>query len=107
MTATHPSRLSRRDLIKDLGTVLPDQGIKLIVYVTGDAIQNDDYARTQLCGPAQAMGERNATYQANWLKVVKTWAQQWGTDVDARRSSDPRLAPLQTVPTPGLPVPTT
>ena len=85
--APHPSLLSQRDLIKDLGPALHAAGIRLMVYVTSDPIINDTYARQMLAGgcgqPAQAgRTEPNAIYQANWLKVVKTWAQQWGTDVD-------------------------
>ncbi len=81
-TADHPSRLSQRDLIKELGPALHKEGIKLIVYITDDAIQRDDYARKKLGGDSQEPAAPNATYQENWLKVAKTWAQQWGTDVD-------------------------
>ncbi|GAA0928919.1 MULTISPECIES: ricin-type beta-trefoil lectin domain protein [Streptomyces violaceusniger group] len=81
-TADHASRLSQRDLIKELGPALHKEGIKLIVYLTDDPIARDDYARKKLGGDSQATGEPNATYQENWLKVVKTWSQQWGTDVD-------------------------
>ncbi|GAB3976413.1 hypothetical protein GCM10029978_063230 [Actinoallomurus acanthiterrae] len=81
-TADHPSRLSRRDLIKDLGSAMHQAGLKLIVYITDDAIMRDDYARHQLGGADQGWGAPNATYQANWLNVVKTWAQQWGSNVD-------------------------
>ncbi|GAA1168742.1 RICIN domain-containing protein [Streptomyces rhizosphaericus] len=80
--ADRPSRLSKRDLIKELGPALHKEDIKLIVYMTDDAIQRDDYARKKLGGDSQGWGAPNATYQENWLKVVKTWSQQWGTDVD-------------------------
>ncbi|GAA1169177.1 ricin-type beta-trefoil lectin domain protein [Streptomyces rhizosphaericus] len=81
-TADHPSRLSKRDLIKELGAALHKEGIRLLVYTTDDAIQRDDYARKKLGGDSQEAGAPNATYQENWLKVMKTWSQQWGTDVD-------------------------
>ncbi|WP_309115205.1 discoidin domain-containing protein [Saccharothrix sp.] len=81
-TQSHPSRLSRRDLVKELGAALHQAGIKFIVYLTSDAVQRDDYARQQLGGPSQGWGAPNTTYQANWLNVVNTWSQQWGTDVD-------------------------
>lgn len=81
-TPDHPSRLAKRDLIKELGQALHKEGIKLIVYVTADAVAYDDYARQKLGGSAQGKGEPNADYQRNWLKVVETWSKQWGTDVD-------------------------
>lgn len=83
----HPSLLSQRDLIKELGLALHNAGIKLIVYITADPVINDSYARQMLAGgcdqPAQAAhAAPNSTYQANWLKVVQAWSQQWGTAVD-------------------------
>ncbi|WP_205303892.1 galactose-binding domain-containing protein, partial [Nonomuraea montanisoli] len=81
-TAEHPSRLSRRDLIKELGAALHQAGLKFIVYITADPIARDEYARHKLGGDGQNPGAPNATYQANWLNVANTWAQQWGANVD-------------------------
>ncbi|WP_223863506.1 hypothetical protein [Streptomyces sp. 5-10] len=80
--------LTQRDLIKDLGNALHAAGLKLIVYTTSDQLQynhrtqNDALLRALGGDPAHKTDPPNATYQANWNNVIRTWAQQWGTSVD-------------------------
>ncbi|NUW35618.1 ricin-type beta-trefoil lectin domain protein [Nonomuraea sp. SMC257] len=83
-TAEHPSRLSNRDLVKDLATAAHAAGLKFIVYVPLDAPRIDTYATTKLGGDPDADfgGVRNAAFQNNWTKVIKQWSQQWGTLID-------------------------
>jgi hypothetical protein len=79
-TPEYPGKRSRRDLIKDLGSALHAAGIRLVVYLTGDAIGHDDHLLDRLGG----RGAVNASdrYQANWLRAVECWSRQWGSLVD-------------------------
>ena len=77
-TQSHPSRLSHRDLIKDLGQALLGTGIKLSVYVPCDAPRYDTYATSRLGGNIGS-----PTFEQNWPKVIKQWSGQWGTLVSS------------------------
>ncbi|MFI6324786.1 ricin-type beta-trefoil lectin domain protein [Nonomuraea sp. NPDC050556] len=86
-TPTHPSRLSDRDLIKELGDAAHKAGIKFIVYVPLDASPRTDadrYAAEKLGGDPQDYwgGMYKPTFQNNWVNVIKSWSQQWGESVD-------------------------
>ncbi|MEV6013287.1 alpha-L-fucosidase [Streptomyces sp. NPDC051976] len=76
------SLLSHRDLIKDLGTALHAAGLKFMVYITADEIHHNNYVMTKLGGTAADNFTPNPTYQQNWLNIIRTWSQQWGTAVD-------------------------
>ncbi|WP_433304551.1 ricin-type beta-trefoil lectin domain protein [Actinoplanes sp. CA-030573] len=79
----HPSRLSTRDLIADMGTALHANGLKFIVYVNLDGPSLDPWAWDHLGGDPKTRGIPTApAYQKNWINVLKEWATRWGDKVD-------------------------
>ncbi|MCX7917303.1 MAG: hypothetical protein N2589_04160, partial [bacterium] len=81
------SRLSKRDLIKDLGEELAEKDIKLIVYLPSHAPSNDIYAVERLkCTPVwdgfrwglkygtykieEGIDERLTEFQKNWESII-------------------------------------
>ncbi|KAJ6436877.1 ricin-type beta-trefoil lectin domain protein [Purpureocillium lavendulum] len=81
-TDIHPSRLTKRDLISDMGSALHNAGLKFIVYAPIDTPCRDDYARTKLDGPQCDGAPSSSTYQQNWIRILTQWSRQWGTKVD-------------------------
>ncbi|MFF7995850.1 ricin-type beta-trefoil lectin domain protein [Kitasatospora xanthocidica] len=105
-TADHPSRLSTRDLIADMGTALHNAGLKFIVYAPADTPNRDDYARRMLGGPQPDGTPNSSVYQQNWIRILTTWSSQWGTRVDGYWADgtfrDPGIASTQPTPYPDL-----
>jgi alpha-L-fucosidase len=93
-----PSRLSRRDLVGELGAALKAEGIRLIAYLPSHAPAHDRQAIEGLaCTPRWDAGkwgyhkrcyavqadtdERLTNFQRNWEAVVAEWSQRWGGNV--------------------------
>jgi len=93
-----PSRLSRRDLVADLGTALKTVNIPLMVYLPSHAPALDPEAVKGLgCTPtwdascwqlrpgtytvAEGTDERLSRFQRNWEAVIREWSQRWGDRV--------------------------
>ena len=91
------SRLSKRDLIKELGEELNEKNIKLIVYLPSHAPSNDIEAVIKLkCTPiwedggakwglkkekfkiVDGVDERLTEFQKNWEKIIGEWSERWG-----------------------------
>lgn len=89
-----PSRLTKRDLIKDLGEVLAEKGIKLIAYLPSHAPSKDIYAMEKLkCTPEwdcrawsvveeykvqEGVDDRLTQFQKNWESIISEWSERWG-----------------------------
>jgi len=83
-----PSRCSRRDLIRDLYTVLNPKGIKLLVYLPSGAPDRDKLAVEKLGWKSgykedgkERTGERLAEFQLRWEAVIREWSLRWGKGV--------------------------
>jgi len=91
------SRLSKRDLIKELGEELNSKNIKLIAYLPSHAPSRDIYAVERLkCTPIWEDGgirwglkkeeykfragvdERLSEFQRNWENIIIEWSKRWG-----------------------------
>ncbi len=84
-TDAHPSRISQRDLIKDLATAAHAKGLKFMAYIPLDPPRNDAYAAGKLGADPNNHddgGVHNADFQKKWLEVAKYWAQEWGPLID-------------------------
>jgi hypothetical protein len=79
VTGIAPSKLSRRDLIADLGLALSRRGIKLMVYLPSGAPAGDAAARTAL--QWQNGPNRNAEFQKKWEAIIREWSLRWGDKV--------------------------
>lgn len=89
-----PSRLSKRDLIKDLGEELASKDIKLIVYLPSGAPMNDKLAVEKLKwypvwdkfikelfekrSIKIETDERLCEFQIKWESVIREWSKRWG-----------------------------
>ncbi|MCM8830442.1 MAG: hypothetical protein NC824_05535 [Candidatus Omnitrophica bacterium] len=90
-----PSRLSKRDLIKDLGEELGEKDIRLITYLPSQAPLNDIYALEKLkCTPIwkgpkwglrddqykvqEGVDERLTDFQIYWESIIREWSKRWG-----------------------------
>ena len=79
----HPSKCARRDLVADIGRMLREQGIRLIVYVPSGAPEADPQARERLqWAPAHPTPgvtvERQAEFQRMWERILREWSLRWG-----------------------------
>lgn len=85
------SRLSKRDLIYEIGKKLYENGIKLIAYLPSHAPINDIYAVEKLkCTPkdkrwglkgykiTEDVDEKLSEFQKNWENIIKEWGERWG-----------------------------
>jgi hypothetical protein len=74
-----PSKCSSRDLISDLYKALNPRGIKLMVYLTAGAPNEDKTAVSKLewtNGPY-----RNQAFQIKWENFIREWSLRWGNKV--------------------------
>ncbi len=79
LTGITPSKLSRRDLVAELGAALAKRGIRLMAYLPSGAPAGDRVAREALKwenGP-----HRNAEFQRNWEAIIREWSLRWGPRV--------------------------
>ena len=93
-----PSRLSRRDLVADLGKALATAGIPLLVYLPSHAPAYDPVAVEGLaCTPSwdasawslkpgtyrvvPGTDERLSVFQRNWEAIMREWSERWGQSV--------------------------
>ncbi|MGC8977361.1 MAG: hypothetical protein ACP5OB_07040 [Candidatus Ratteibacteria bacterium] len=91
------SRLSKRDLIKELGEELAENDIKLIAYLPSHAPSADIYAVERLkCTPIwedggarwglkkekykiqEGVDSRLTEFQKNWERIISEWSERWG-----------------------------
>lgn len=88
------SRLSKRDLIKDLGEELNSKDIKLIVYLPSGAPKNDTLAVKKFKwypvwdkfiretfekrNIKIETDERLSEFQKKWEAVIREWSERWG-----------------------------
>jgi hypothetical protein len=79
ITGIAPSKLSRRDLVADLGTALRKRGIKLMVYLPSGGPAGDKVASAAL--KWQGGPHRNAEFQHNWEAIIREWSVRWGDKV--------------------------
>ncbi|MGN6367359.1 MAG: alpha-L-fucosidase [Phycisphaerae bacterium] len=77
---TCKGKLSRRDLIADVGAALQKRGIHFCVYLPSGAPAGDKVAREKLGWVNGA--ERNAAFQRNWEAVIREWSLRWGDKVE-------------------------
>eukprot|EP01046_Picozoa_sp_COSAG06_P043603 COSAG06_NODE_5739_length_3299_cov_19.417813_2_plen_247_part_00 len=89
-----PSRLSKRDLIKDLGVALKRYGIRLLVYLPSQAPGRDLLAMGQLGLGNETMGGGRGTYKMYEMftgngtahrAVTSEGGYLWGTAPDGNR----------------------
>lgn len=95
ITGITPSKLSRRDLVADLAKAFKPYGIKLMVYIPGQAPMTDLVAKKKLEGEPD---ERMTALQRNWEAVVREWSLRWGKDVHGWWVDGPYMAPAYLVP---------
>eukprot|EP01043_Picozoa_sp_COSAG02_P042236 COSAG02_NODE_3574_length_6538_cov_261.862137_2_plen_985_part_00 len=90
----NPSRLSKRDLIKDLGVALKRYGIRLLVYLPSQAPGRDLFAMGQLGLGNKTMGGSRGTYKMYEMftgqapghrTVTSEGGYLWGTAPDGNR----------------------
>ncbi len=90
ITGIRPSKCSRRDLIADLARAFAPYGIRLMVYLPGQAPASDAVAKARLEGEDDA---RHATLQRHWEAVVREWSLRWGRSVHGWWIDGPYDAP--------------
>ncbi len=90
ITGITPSKCSRRDLIADLAAAFRPHGIRLLVYLPGQAPASDAVAKARLEGAADA---RHTTLQRNWEAVCREWSLRWGDRVSGWWIDGPYDAP--------------
>jgi len=74
-----PSKLSHRDLVRDLYEALSKRGVKLMVYLPSGAPGGDKEADAALewrPGP-----NPNREFERKWEQIVRTWSERWGNKV--------------------------
>jgi len=95
-----PSKLSKRDLVKDLYTELALYGIKTMVYLPSGAPCRDTNAMEKLryqpefdprplgvrigsysTDPNNPCDDRLSEFQRNWEAVISEWSTRWGKNV--------------------------
>jgi hypothetical protein len=98
IVGTAHSRLSRRDLVGELGTALRRAGVRLIAYVSSAAPANDRAAVEALrCTPewdasrwqlrpgtylrTEPVDDRLSEFQRRWAAVLREWSVRWGDSV--------------------------
>ncbi len=97
LVGSKPGKCSRRDLIRDLYTVLNPLGIKLMVYLPSHAPSRDLTAIERLkCTPTwnasiwnlkkgykvvEGIDERLSEFQKNWEAIIREWSIRWGGNV--------------------------
>lgn len=76
LTGITPSKLAKRDLLKDIATALKARGIRTIAYLPSGAPAGDKQAREALQwqnGPYP-----NVEFQQKWEQIISYWSKQWG-----------------------------
>jgi hypothetical protein len=77
---TARGKLSKRDLIADVGAAMHKRGIHFCVYLPSGAPGGDKVAREKLGWVNGAA--RNAAFQRNWEGVIREWSLRWGEKVE-------------------------
>ena len=94
------SRLSRRDLIADIGRQASREGVRLCVYLPSHAPANDPEAIERLgctpawdpsrwgfkpgtCQPAPDRDDALTAFQLRWESIVREWSLRWVKGVHA------------------------